>query len=136
MPDSAEKEENWVKYYTLFNTANDGILLMNKEEFIDCNPKALELFGITRSEFCGSNPIMFSPEKQPDGQLSSVKALFYIDKALQGEPQFFEWLHIRHNGQEFYAEVSLNRFLLKGEYLLQNVKKWNHCSAKVKKNTA
>lgn len=121
MADSAENEENWIKYYTLFNTANDGILLMNREEFIDCNPKALELYGITRSDFCGANPVMFSPERQPDGQLSSAKALYYIEKALQGESQFFEWVHIRHNGQEFYAEVSLNRFLLKGQYLLQAI---------------
>jgi len=109
------------RYHTLFNTANDGILIMHNEEFIDCNSKALELFAISRGDFCGSNPIMFSPEKQPDGQFSTEKAFYYINLALSGKPQVFEWVHLKQNGQLFNAEVSLNRFLNKDEFLLQAI---------------
>jgi len=40
--------ENVLKYKTLFDSANDAIFLMNKECFIDCNSKSLDMFGCAR----------------------------------------------------------------------------------------
>lgn len=116
-----QDDQQQIRYSTLFNTANDGILIMSHKEFIDCNPKSLELYGISREEFYGMNPVIFSPEYQPDGRKSSEKAVEFIEKALSGEPQFFEWLHKKHNGQLFDAEVSLNRFPYQKGYLLQAI---------------
>ena len=41
----AALRESEVKYQTLFESANDAILLMDHDIFIDCNQKTLEIFG-------------------------------------------------------------------------------------------
>ncbi len=112
-----------IKYKSIFNYANDAIFFMSNEEFIDCNPKTLELYDCTREQIIGQPPYKFSPEYQPDGSLSKDKAISYIKKALSGDPQLFEWVHCKYDRSTFYAEVSLNRLEI-GEdvYLLAIVR--------------
>ena len=120
---TAKKElnENVLKYKTLFDTANDAIFLMKADQFVDCNSKTLEIFGCLRNEIIGSTPIKFSPEKQPDGRSSKEKADELINKALSGHPVYFEWKHCKLNGTLFDTEVSLNRFELNNEVMLQAI---------------
>jgi PAS domain S-box-containing protein len=113
--------ENVLKYKTLFDTANDAIFLMKAEQFVDCNSKTLEMFGCSRDEIIGTTPANFSPEKQPDGRNSKEKAVDLINKALSGEPVSFEWKHCRLNGILFDTEVSLNKFELNNEVMLQAI---------------
>lgn len=109
------------KYTSLFDNAEDGIFLMKGEIFIDCNKKVLELYGTTREQIVGKTPIIFSPELQPDGERSEEKAKKLINKALEGEPQHFEWEHLRYDCSPFTVEVSLNRLKIKEEYLIQAI---------------
>ncbi|MGP8243156.1 MAG: PAS domain S-box protein [Bryobacteraceae bacterium] len=101
-------EENERKYRALFETAGDGILLMLGERFVDCNARALQLYKCSREQLIGSTPVHYSPDKQPDGNLSAEKAQDLIGKALAGERQFFEWEHATADGSVFAAEVTLN----------------------------
>ncbi|HAL45087.1 MAG: hypothetical protein A2Y12_08115 [Planctomycetes bacterium GWF2_42_9] len=115
-----EKEE---KYRMIFNTANDSILVMQKDKFLDCNEKTLEIYGCTREQILNSKPYEFSPVAQPDGSDSMHKAMEKITAALDGKGQRFEWLHCRYDKTPFDAEVSLNAFKAGGEqYILAIVR--------------
>lgn len=109
------------RYKALFEATIDSILLFDGEAFVDCNPSALSMFGCRREDILGSSPIKFSPELQPDGTPSSVKARGIIESAFQGTAQIFEWRHCRFNRTPFDAQIVLNRIELDGKFLLQGV---------------
>jgi len=111
--------ESQTKYRMLYESATDAIFLMKDNVFIDCNEPTLKIFNCKREDIIGKPPHVVSPQTQPDGQNSLIKATQYIQAAYAGESQFFEWLHKRIDGTPFHAEVILNRIELKGEYFLQ-----------------
>jgi len=116
-------QESEKKYRLLFEKANDAIFLMKGKYFIDCNKKTLEIFGYNKDQILNHTPFQFSPPNQPDGQKSEEKGLKFIQKALAGYPQFFEWVHTRVNGDLFHVEVSLNALSMgNDQYLLAIVR--------------
>jgi PAS domain S-box-containing protein len=115
-------EETVTRYRTLFEAANDAIFLVKETAFVECNRKALEIFGCNTSEdMIGKTFYRFSPERQSDGMLSKDKGIQKRKLAAQGIPQFFEWTHTRLEGTLFESEVSLNRIELKGEVFVQGI---------------
>ncbi|MHA1910582.1 MAG: ATP-binding protein [Candidatus Kariarchaeaceae archaeon] len=118
---SIEKQlkQNEERYRKLFEDTEEGILLMKGAFFVDCNPKILQIFKCTREQILSNTPIYFSPEKQPDGKLSEEKALKYINSALDGVPQKFEWKHVRYDGTPFDARVYLTRIKIQDDFYLQ-----------------
>jgi PAS domain S-box-containing protein len=111
--------ENELFYRTLFEASNDALFIMDGDTFTECNSKTLEMFGCKLEEIKNHSPIMFSPKFQPDGSLSSEKALEKINSALSGKSQFFEWVHCKLDGTNFYAEVSLDIIELDNKKLVQ-----------------
>ncbi|MBN2519583.1 MAG: PAS domain S-box protein [Bacteroidales bacterium] len=114
-------EENEMKYHALFNNANDSIFIVKNGCFIECNKKSLEMFGVKPDEILYHTPMEFSPELQPDGLKSIDKGFEKINKAINGEPQVFEWKHKKLNGELFDVEVVLNKIEFHGEKFLQAI---------------
>ena len=108
------------KLGAIFNGSNDAIMLLTRKGFFDCNPKTLEMFGMTdRKEFIESHPSDSSPALQPDGQESLIKANAMIEIAFEKGMNRFEWMHQRKNGETFPAEVLLSAFNYGDERVLQ-----------------
>jgi two-component system cell cycle sensor histidine kinase/response regulator CckA len=112
-PDRPGETED--RFRAFFDRANEAIFVVRNGIFRDCNPKTLEMFRCTRDEIIGLSPPEVSPTYQPDGRLSAEAATEFVQKALVGEPQYFEWLHRRMDGELFYANVSLSNVILDGK---------------------
>ncbi|MGZ4969166.1 MAG: PAS domain S-box protein [Methylobacter sp.] len=113
--------ENEAKYRLLFETANDGIFLLDATGFIDCNETGANIYGLTRAGIISRSPASLAPERQPDGRLSTAVADKMIAAALGGESQQFEWRSLRTDGVPLDLEVTLNRIELEGSVCLQAV---------------
>ncbi len=111
--------DNEQKYRTLFETADDAIMLLADGRFVDCNPAALRMFGCDRSHVIGASPSELSPPVQRDGTRSDVAADKMIGLVFSDGPQSFEWEHCRADGTKFSVEVALNRLDLGGKPQIQ-----------------
>ena len=105
-------------YQTLFNVANDAILISRGPLFSECNQKAVEVFGVSHDRLIGKSFLDLSPTHQPDGGLSEELLGEIIQAAHQGEQQAFRWSFVRADGVEFPASVSLKIFRLDEEELI------------------
>lgn len=105
-----------------FNNSEDGVLLLKGNRFIACNQAALRMLrSDNEQQVYNTHPAKLSPEKQPDGSLSTEKAEKMIALAYQKGFHRFEWLHCRLNGENFYCEVTLTPVKLDHEIFLHTV---------------
>ncbi len=109
------------KFRTLYDSSRDAIMLVMPEKgFVGGNPAAMALYGCRdEKEFTALTPAGVSPEYQPDGERSSVKAQRMMALALERGSHFFEWIHKRIDGHEFPASVLLTRMEIEGRTMLQ-----------------
>ncbi len=113
--------ENELKFRTLFETADDAIMLVCEGRWVDCNAGAMRIFGCSREEIINSSPSRFSPPTQPDGRSSKEVILNYDVLVYHDGPQVFEWEHCRLDGTTFSTEVSLNRLDFGGKSYIQAI---------------
>ena len=108
-----ESEETFRK---IFSEAPDPILLIDDSNcFVECNEAAVRMLGATSQEqVLMRHPSFFSPELQPDGQVSSQKAETIIRTVFEQQDMHFEWLHHRLDGTEFFVDTSLKLIFLHG----------------------
>jgi len=116
-----ELHDSEVRYRTLFETANDAIIMLQEDQIISCNLKACELFGCRESSMIGHSLLEFSPPVQLTGENSSVAMQHRLQSAIEGRVQFYEWQHQKDSGVLFDAEISLNRLELHGFHYLQAI---------------
>lgn len=103
----------------LFEHLPDPCLFIDAEGLIvDCNPACEQILNASRDAIIGKSPGVYSPEYQPDGQLSEVKAQAIVQEALDSGSMMFEWQHRRSDGEVFLVSVSLSVVTLGEEHLL------------------
>lgn len=95
----------------LIENAPDAILVydVDAEHFVDVNTNAIALTGRTREELLQITPMHLSPEFQPDGKESRLRALEVAARALAGESPVVDWLMLRADGAEISCEMRLVR---------------------------
>ncbi len=113
----SKRKEVETYYQTLFNVANDAILISRGMQHTECNRKAEEIFGFSRDEILEKTMLDLSPAYQPDGSLSAESIQRIMDNSRAGEQQFFRWSFCRADGTEFPASVNLKIFTLGSEEL-------------------
>ena len=117
--DITERKEREAKYRNLFEDSRDALMVFDREGYIDCNQRTLDLFGVdTVGNFLEYTPWELSPATQPDGRDSKPAALEYVETAFEEGQAFFEWTHERVDGEAFPSEVKLSRFEYEGETVL------------------
>ncbi len=101
------------KFRELFENSSDALLIIEKDKFVNCNYSAIQLFGFSsEEELFRVSPAELSPELQPDGQRSFIKAEAMITLALKNGTHNFEWVHKRKDDKPFFAEISLTAILV------------------------
>lgn len=96
------------KYRELFDKSGDAELILENNVFVKCNDATIKMLGYSnKDEFLNQSPFDLSPEKQPDGQLSSEKSKLMNKIAYETGSNRFEWIHLKSNGDAFPVEVLL-----------------------------
>jgi PAS domain S-box-containing protein len=105
------------KYRTLFESANDAIFLMRHDQFIDCNSRALEMFGSTKEQIIGRKLADFSATRETDSPSNGENSTELKATASSGKRPMVERRCMRSDGSVFDTEVSLSRVQLQDETL-------------------
>ncbi len=109
-------------FETIFNQSPDGIMLIKETRFKDCNDSVVSMFGYdSKKQFLSTHLQKFSPKYQPDGSSSTRKMILILKKAWDERKNSYEWLHVKANGELFWAEVVLTQIHLDGEDLIHGV---------------
>src|SRR5665811_774668 len=95
-------------YRAIFDAANDAIFVHDLQTgaILDVNHKMTEMYGYTIEEAQRLNVEALSAGTPPYTQQN---ALHWLQKALDGEPQIFEWLARHKDGRQFWVEVNIKR---------------------------
>ncbi|MEG1826572.1 MAG: diguanylate cyclase [Gordonibacter sp.] len=95
------------------------VSLWNRDyQNIECNQEALNLFDIDDKGTYLDHFFDLSPERQPDGTLTSDKVRQVIDEAFARGRYVFEWMHCTPDGEPIPSEVTLVRLQYQGDYVV------------------
>jgi len=119
---AASTERERTKYQTLFETNTDGIVILDRNGFSDCNPATLEMFHMDRVEdFLHRRPEDLGIENQPCGTPPYLLADRHIRQAVEQGHAFFQWTARRPDGSTFPAEIALHAMTFDGEPVIQAI---------------
>jgi len=115
-------ERERTKYQTLFETNTDGIVILDRNGFSDCNPATLEMFHMNRVEdFLQRRPEDLGIENQPCGTPPYLLADRHIRQAVEQGHAFFQWTARRPDGSTFPAEIALHAMTFDDEPVIQAI---------------
>ena len=96
------------KFENIFYKATDGTSILTNGMVTNCNDALVKLLGYSnQKELFNLAPSDLSPEYQPDGEKSLDKSILMMKIAKEEGSNYFEWKHIKANGEEFWTEIAL-----------------------------
>ncbi|MDH5299336.1 MAG: ATP-binding protein, partial [Desulfobulbaceae bacterium] len=107
-----QSEEN---YRTIFDSANDAIFVMAADNgaIIDANHKVVELTGYSQEE---AGRLTFADLSATTPPFTAAEVRLYFSRAMDGEPQLFEWQIIHSNDfRPIWVEINLKRTPIRGQ---------------------
>ena len=113
-----EVERAEKKFEKVFQSANDAVLILEGMGIVDCNKKSTRIFKRNKAELINRNIFDFSPKVQPDGVESVQKSQIFMESALRGERQIFDWQFVRSESDVFYARTVLDEMTIGGKIFL------------------
>jgi len=107
------------RMHAMFDSAPIGTNFWDSNCYlIDCNMELVKLFELTsKYEYC-ERFFELSPEFQPDGKHSKVKALENVKKAFEEGYCRFEWVHQKLNGEIVPCDIILVRVMYDNKYIV------------------
>ncbi len=104
------------RFSTLFEYSPEAMWIMVDRRFIGCNVAAARMFGFSEvASMLGLGPLDISPEYQPDGETSAIKAERLFQAVENGTAQSFEWQHLKVNGEKITCFIKLVPTQLNGK---------------------
>ena len=90
----------------------------DNHKVISASMQAMEMFGIPDPQLIADRLYDFSPELQPCGTPTPIRAVQDVGKAYEEGYARFEWMHRTASGEPLPAEVTCKRFKRKGKDML------------------
>ena len=101
------------EYREIFNSTSDALFVHAADgRVLDVNEQACSLFGLSREALLRAGVNDYSLNESP---YSQSEAQVFIDRAMRGQSQLFEWRSKRANGELFWSEVALRRWEIGGD---------------------
>jgi len=118
----ADLQSSEQRYRSIFQSSHDAMMTIEPPSwrFTSANIAMARMFRAKNvAAILARSPWALSPKRQPDGRLSSEKAMEMIRTAILKGAHFFEWTHRRFDGATFPSEVLLTKVAKDGVVLLQ-----------------
>ncbi len=118
------------RYHAVFENANDCIVLLKNNTIIDINSKGCQMFGYEHVEILGKTIANISPSSVEMKENNGYNKEGFLNDALNGRPQNFEWIHKKKDGATFFSEISLTKLDGSSDYnilaIIRDVSKWKN----------
>ena len=115
---------------SVFEQLPDPAWIIDGHHFVDANAAALAAIGYgDKTEPLHLHPSKISPESQPDGESSYLKAERHMRTAEEKGVHRFEWVHRRGDGRLVPVEVTLAAIELRGRKVLYSIRRATSRSA-------
>ncbi len=106
------------KHRVMFTQTVDAYCIIDNGVFTEVNHAADKMLNSPKGWLAGKTPEEISPEYQPDGKLSRISAAEHIEMVKQKGKHSFDWIHLRYDGSQFPAEITLITIKLKEKNLI------------------
>ena len=109
-------------FETLFEKSPDGIVLLEKEHFTQCNQKMLDIFAYDSEKiFLEKNIKDICPILQPNGHKSFFQLYRIHAKTLKEGSSQFDFVFQRQNGENFWMDIMLTQMTLNNKTIIYAV---------------